>query len=220
MIIVAGLAALFAAAASDGRARVFSVGIPNVGPIALLSRHDTGCEGPIRTGASFDALELWAETSKGQGSLAVTVRTPSSHRALATGLVSSDPTGGPFSTNLSHTVPAGSSIAICFSNPSAVPSELLGSGAPGPAQQLIVGGKPTGLSPSLVMLQRPPRSYLSMVSTVFTRAALFRPGWVGVWTYWALATALLVAIILCGFAVRAAIREEDDQRSRHRPVDD
>jgi hypothetical protein len=36
----------------------------------------------------------------------------------------------------------------------------------------------------------------SLLPTIFSRAALFRPGWVGAWTFWALLVALTVAVPL------------------------
>jgi hypothetical protein len=45
---------------------------------------------------------------------------------------------------------------------------------------------------------------------VFERAALFRPGWVGAWTFWLLLAALVIGVpTLLGRALRAALEEEE-----------
>ena len=54
------------------------------------------------------------------------------------------------------------------------------------------------------LVARPP-TLLSDIPTVFERAALFRPGWVGVWTFWLLAAALLGAFPLAALALTRAI---------------
>ena len=75
---------------------------------------------------------------------------------------------------------------------------------------LIVGGKPVAtLGLSLVMLPAHPRSLLSMVPTAFARAALFKASWVGTWTFWVLAAALLAGFAVAAAAVRWALAEPE-----------
>jgi hypothetical protein len=57
---------------------------------------------------------------------------------------------------------------------------------------------PADLSLQLVRSGRP--SLLGMVATAFHRASLFKPGWVGAWTYYALVV-FAIALVIAGAAV-------------------
>jgi hypothetical protein len=73
---------------------------------------------------------------------------------------------------------------------------------------------------ALLFLREHPRSLLSLVPTIFRRASLFRPGWVGPWTYWLLSAALLGAFGLAGVAVTRAARSDETSHSPQRdPVE-
>jgi hypothetical protein len=61
---------------------------------------------------------------------------------------------------------------------------------------------------AMVFPRAEPKSVLALVPEMFRRAALFRPGWVGAWTFW-----LLAALILLGaplLLARALASAEDD----------
>jgi hypothetical protein len=79
-----------------------------------------------------------------------------------------------------------------------------------------VDGKRSALQFSLALLGSPTDT-LSQLPTAFRRASLFRPTWVGVWTYWALLAGLLVAVAACGAALIAAART-DERTEATRPT--
>jgi hypothetical protein len=56
-----------------------------------------------------------------------------------------------------------------------------------------VAGKPVDADLN-VAFERDPRSLLSLAPAIAERAALFRAGWVGLWTYALLAALMLLAV--------------------------
>ncbi len=76
--------------------------------------------------------------------------------------------------------------SLCVSAPEGG-MDWIGAGLPSlAAQSVTVGG--VALSAELAVWFLPPagaqRSYAAEAASIFARAALFRPGWVGAWTYW------------------------------------
>ena len=67
---------------------------------------------------------------------------------------------------------------------------------------LLVSGKQQPADLSLQLVRSGRQSLLGLVPTIFHRAALFRPGWVGPWTYYLLFVLLLLTV---GAAVAALI---------------
>ena len=57
-----------------------------------------------------------------------------------------------------------------------------------------------------------PQSLFSMLPTIFRRAMLFRPTWVGAWTFWLLAAAVLGAFALGAVAVARASSADAEGR--------
>ena len=54
-----------------------------------------------------------------------------------------------------------------------------------------------------------PRSLLARLPDAFTHASQFKPGWVGAWTFWALAALVLIAVpLLLARALSGALRDE------------
>jgi hypothetical protein len=65
-----------------------------------------------------------------------------------------------------------------------------------------------GWALSLRFLRGHPRPVLSQVPLIIDRAALFRPGPVGPWTFWLLALLVAVAVpLLLAHALRRALKE-------------
>lgn len=96
-------------------------------------------------------------------------------------------------------------------------SEVIAWGAATPQGNLpspTVGGKPVNNRVSVWFLGRPgqSRSIASQIGAMFRRASLFRPGFVGPWTYWVL---FLVLLPLLGYAsVRLLANAERGTRRR------
>jgi hypothetical protein len=81
-----------------------------------------------------------------------------------------------------------------------------------------MSGQPRGQEYSLVLLSQSQRSLLAWLPTAFSRASLWRPSWVGAWTFWVLAGGLLATFALAVLAVLKAA--EDDDAVEHQPASD
>lgn len=81
---------------------------------------------------------------------------------------------------------------------------IAGDPAGGPPQGVYsVGGKPMGKSIHVDYMREGKQSLAQMLPTIFTRAALWAPGWVGAWTFWLFFILLpLTALFACWQMVR------------------
>ncbi len=205
-----GLALLLLAGATDGRSTSFSLDVPNVVDAAILNPGQEACERPVVTTSSFGGLRAWAQAGIATGAaLGVSVRDAEDERVIARGrLAVTSVTPGAYTATLSSTVPSGRRVAVCLRSEGPSRVALLGSTPVTGSVGLTAAGKREPLELSLVFERAKPRSLLSLVPTIFDRAALFRPSWVGAWTFWVLAFALLAAVVLGGAAVSRAARAD------------
>jgi hypothetical protein len=208
VVAAVGLAGILFAASTDERSIAFSIDVPNREPVLSVEPGQSVCEGPIQTTSAFGGIRAWPVPAVFPGAgFAVRVRAADTHRVIATGrILPGYATAVSHDAGLSATVPAGRRVVVCLLSTGPQRAGMLGSPSGGPP--MTVAGKRSTASASLVFLRSRPRSLLSLLPTVFRRAALFRPGWVGAWTFWVLAGALLVAFALGGVAVALAARSD------------
>lgn len=188
-----GVAALLAGAATDQRWSAFSLDVPPAGPVAALSSGQQVCQGPFDAAVSFGSVRAWIAPIAAPGaSLQLRVRSVSG-ATLATGRsVRSHGKSVAPTINLNATVPARTQISVCISSG-------------GPARVTLLGA---GSEFALLFLRPHPESLLSLLPTVFRRAALFRPTWVGSWTFWLLSAGLISCFCLGVIAVAQAVRSD------------
>jgi hypothetical protein len=196
---------------SHERSRAFSLEAPNVQPVAVLAPHTEACEGPIMTPHPVDGVRVWGAAAGRSTALDVLTQSTSG-KLLATGriVVSTQPNA--YTSVLTSSIPSGQATTVCLFNGGSSPFSLLGSPSQNPAIRMTVGGRTSPLQFSLVLL-RPPTPLLSLLPTAFSRASLFRPGWVGAWTFWALLAGLVLAVVLAGLAISAAARADARERT-------
>jgi len=192
------------------RFRAFALDAPNQRPVAVLPPHAQACEGPITSAHRFDAVRAWGAAVGRPTVLDVSARA-SGGEVLTTGRVAVSTMPNSYTSVLSASTPSGRAISVCLRNGGSAPFSLLGSPSVNHAIRMTVGGQISPLQFSLVLL-RPPSSSFSLLPTAFSRASLFRPSWVGAWTFWALLAGLSLAVALAGVAISAAARA--DERAR------
>jgi len=215
LVAVLGVAGLLIAGSADKRSSAFSLDVPPAGPVATLEPGQPVCQGPIDTTVGFGSVTPWISPITATGpDLEMDVRSLDG-ATLATGSIR----GGyrqPFfspSFPLSASVPAGSRIDVCLIDRGTEPVTVLGAAAgnvlaESEAGDMSPGGGSAHLLMALLFTRPHPKSLLSLLPTVFSRASLFRPGWVGVWTFWVLAAGLLAAFVAGGIAVSQAVRAD------------
>jgi len=213
----AGLAviALVALGISGSRGlmvREFSNRVPDAGSVALLRPTQQVCEGPVSSPRQIQGVGIWGGSVIGLARLTVAVQDASTHQELAFGRIAASTATG-YVAHLNEAVPAGRSLRICLVE-NLNTFSVLGAGASAPGAAMTGGRR--GLEFSLSLLNDD-RSLLGSLPTAFSRASLFRPDWVGSWTFWVLAAALLGTFGLSVAAVASAASADDEE---HRPPDD
>jgi hypothetical protein len=205
---VAVLGALALAGARERRALAFPLGVPAMVVAASIDPGHQACQGPIPVRAGFSRVRLAVGTYFRPGpALEVKILDAGTGRRLGAGQLA------PGYPDISRpavsvaSVSRGRRIRVCVRNVGDRRVALLGGGAGAAPAVLRLDGRRRRYDASLDFLSAHERSTLATLPAMFRRASLFRPGWVGPWTYWVLvglvtvaASALLVA------AVRVAAR--------------
>jgi hypothetical protein len=187
--------------------------------VSTLEQNQAVCDSPVIPSSAFGAIRVWIWPTDAPGpALQVTVRDLRTRRVVAEGRTpkgyaeTNPPTGYPspigLTSMLSSTVPATRAIVICIRSAGADPVTLMGSVPAIGSGVVRSGGTPSKTALAMLFLRPHPQSLLSLLPTVFARAALFRMGWVGAWTFWALTGALLAAFGLGVTAVVLASRSD------------
>lgn len=224
VVLAGGLGALALAGSRAHHVRAFSLDVPDTRVVAKLTDGQRACEGPIESPAPFGRVRAFAFFTASPAPLDFVVSDARSGRALARGralaavgpgavtATRNAPVFGTVTATLDAPVPAGSRLKVCIAAGS---GRIVLGGGSRPAGGLIrlrVAGRRAPNEVSLVMLEVRPQSFFSLLPTIIDRAALFRPGWVGAWTFWALALALLAGAIALGIAVSRVALEDEGRR--------
>jgi hypothetical protein len=204
-----GLLAVVVTAARDRRDLAFTIGVAPTAAAATLAPGETVCQTPISVSESFSRVRLTTGGPGGAGEpLAVSVRASDGGRLLGR---SELPGRFPDRADLTATVgpvAAGQKVAVCARNAGDRPAIVYGNAtAAHPPSEAMRGERPLGTDLAVVFLKADDRSMLSELPDVLGRASLFRPGWVGTWTFWALAAAALLGVPLLLAGALAATRD-------------
>lgn len=214
-IVVLGGVCLALAGFADRRTTAVSLNIPDAAPVALQPGQ-TACQGPISVGQPVGGVTVWATTSAGPGArLAATVRDADGGTTVARGRLApsaSDQRLGWIAVSgyFTRSFAPRRRISICLTPLTGTAVMLLGSGG----NTLTINGKPTGSALAVVLRTPHPRSLISLIPTVFRRAALFHPSWMGAWTFWILAAGLAAGVALIALSLlRAEAMDEAELRN-------
>ncbi len=199
------LVALLFAASRDVMVREFSNRAADEQSVALLRPPQRVCEGPVASPAQTRAVGIWGGSVIGVARLTVAVEDAGTGSRVASGKIdATKPTE--YIARLTNPVPGGQPLRICLMG-NLNTFSLLGSPATDP-NAAMSGGK-AGMQFSLALLNDKP-SLLSSLPTAFSRASLWRPSWLGSWTFWVLAVALLGTFGLGVAAVASAASADDE----------
>ncbi len=157
-------------------------------------------------------MAIWGAAVRGPTVVEINVEDAANRRSLATGALIAMLAPSEYEAALVKSVPARRPLYICVIDRGANSFSLLGS--PATHANIVMSGNKPGLEYSLVMLSGPNRSLLGSLGQAFSRASLFRPSWVGSWTFWVLAFALLGTIVLGAIAIGAATSTDDEEQQR------
>lgn len=232
-IAAVGGGGLLASATVDQPATAFSLGVQASQLAPFLFPGQQACQGPIHPTSPYGGVRVWIWPGfPPRAVLRVSVLDSATRTLMATGRIvhansSLDqqyPSPQPGSTELSATLPAGRPMTLCLRNAGTTVISLLGATSVARSHGLTVSGRISGgltvagrrsnLALSLLFLRPHPVSLLSQIPRIFSRASLFRPAWVGPWTFWCLVVALLAAFPLGGLALARAV-DSADRREEH-----
>ena len=211
LIVAVGFLGLVAVAAADRRG--FRLGL-NTESVVVVEPGQEACRTLIRPPqAGANGVTFWARGASAAASvppITVRVRKGRLSQVLAVASLPAGPAGVRHA-RLRGSVAGGRKVAACFEN--AGPGSLLLTPRPGTPARTVparLSERTDNVDVALELVRAPERSLLSEVPDIFARAALFRPGWVGAWTYWVLLVALVAGVpLLLGRALVAALADED-----------
>ncbi|MFZ0043717.1 MAG: hypothetical protein WAK93_20580 [Solirubrobacteraceae bacterium] len=169
--------------------------------------------------AAVGRVRIWGNAVGGQTALEVSVHRSHGGGRVTRGDITAGTTPTALTAGLASAVPNRSSVSVCVTNEGPHPFSLHGSFPVRPGVVMKTPGQTASAEFSLVMLDRSPESLLASLGTAFSRASLFRPSWVGAWTFWVLTFALVATIAAGAIAIRAAANIDQPAESPQGPDD-
>jgi hypothetical protein len=212
LVLGAGLVGLVVIALADRRG--FRLRVPSDSQV-LVQPGQERCSDIIRPpGAGADRVRFWARSTGAGPSppIVVFVRRSRTAQTLADGTAEGGPAGSR-TVRLRGSVAGSRKVVACFLNAGAAPAVLLP--PPGTPTRVTVE-RSDGLADyadvGLELDRSDDRSVLALLPDAFDRASLFRPGWVGAWTYWLLLVALVIGVpVLLSRALASASDADEDE---------
>ena len=194
--------------------RTATADAPNQSTIAELHPGQRVCEGPLTSQGPARSVAIWGASTAGVARMTVTVEDAATNTVLASGPLHAIALETDWTARLARSVPGGRPLRVCLTEDTSVFSLA---GSVSSAATVSETGIAAGQRFSLVLLSDGNRSLLGSLSTAFDRASLWRPSWVGSWTFWLLAAALLAAF---GIGVSAVVSAAAADLPEGEPPDD
>jgi hypothetical protein len=195
-----GVLAVLVAALLDDRETAFTVGLPPVRIAAELQPGERACRAGIDVPAEFSRVRLFT-ASFGRPGPRLSVAAGGSRGTVAAGYRDNSAVEASLGA-----VAEGARIDVCVTNEGDSRVALLGSPPDTPPPHLA----DPELEPELgaAFLRDEPSSTAALVPQAFERASLFRPAWVGPWTFWALLVLVAAGVpALLMAAYRSAVTD-------------
>jgi hypothetical protein len=209
VVAAAGIAYVLWRGAADERVLTYSLGAGPSRVVAVIEPGREVCQKPIELPASSEGVNLPLGTNHSPGTALTVTARDMSGRPLGQGFISPGYADGStqgvwFSRRL-----AAGRISLCIRNSGSYPAYPYGTD--GNAQSgTVVAGRVSPDDIDLHFYNRHGPSTLDRVPAAFRHAAVFRFDWVGAWTYWLLAGALVVLVpLLFAFALGRAARDDE-----------
>ena len=208
VVALVAIAALVIAGSGNVLTREFVLGAPAGAPVALLRPSQQVCEGPVTAQNQIQAVSIWGGSVIGLSKVQIDVQDAGSRELLATGRIKATALNE-YVASLDNPVAGSTPLRVCVVGALNTFS-LLGSATVVPS--VVISGKHRGAQFSLALLNDE-RSLWSSLPTAFSRASLWRPGWVRSWIFWVLLASLL-ATFGVGVVAVAGAASADDQDDR------
>lgn len=205
-IAAAALVALTALAAADERELAYTLGVGPADTVSNIWPGEEVCQRPLTAEDDFGAVRLQV-SARQRAELAVTAVPLDDGRPLASARGSFPGGRSDLTLDFDETVSQDTRFALCIRNVgSGVFAVYGGRSNARDGTAVYENGSLEQSDLTLVFLRDQPRSALSLVPEMFERAALFRPGFIGAWTFWVLLVLVAVGVpALMAAALRSAI---------------
>jgi hypothetical protein len=213
IVVAAGVIVAAALALTRESRLVYTLGVGPAAPVAVLRGGQEACQKPVDPPPQrFDRVVVSLGTFGRPGPPVDVLLRPDAPGAKT---IRGRLRGGyrDFRVTPEHAIAVSATLhapaEICLRNRGT--GRLAVFGAPGLAHRTssaTVAGKPIGSDVAIRLETAQPRSLLSRMPDAFRHAALFKPSWVGPWTFWVLTALVLVgAPVVMGWAVARAARD-------------
>lgn len=206
LVAVVVVAGLVVAGLQTIPVRTYALRVPDSGTAGIARASHRLCEGPITSPMSARDVGIFADPAAGSPELEVTVL--AGGRQIAAGRRAPDPSVREQLVRLERPIPKRRAVRVCV-RASSGSLTVYGAGAVAPG--VATHGVNPGQQFALVLTRS--GTFLGSLSTAFTRAAIFRPSWVGAWTFWLLLALLACTLPLAGVALIRAIAENEVDES-------
>jgi len=213
LVLVVGLGSIGLVILAAADRRGFRLGL-NTESVVMVEPGEEACRTLIRPlQAGADQVNFWARGANVDGSappITLRVRKGRQSQLLAIARLPAE-RAGPRHAALRGSVAGARKVAACFTNDGAVSLAL--TPRPGTPTRVVparLRERTDNVDVALELVRAPERSLLSEVPDMFERASLFRPGWMGAWTFWLLLAAVAIGVpSLLARALREALAEEE-----------
>jgi hypothetical protein len=216
-LCAAGLVAVLALGAGSEHRQAFTLGVGSAAPVVQLKQGDQACQAPIVIpdgAADFDSVVVALGTFHRPGpELALTIEPAGGGSSIARGRLA--PGYPDIVQTPTHAIPVGHvdtrrPFQVCLRNAGSERVAIYGSAdAASRTSTATFNGKPVSLDLNVSFDRAEPRSALSLLPTMFDRAALWRASWVGGWLY-----ILLALLVAAGVPALVAVALRDATRGR------
>ncbi|MDQ6730278.1 MAG: hypothetical protein M3022_08240 [Actinomycetota bacterium] len=201
VVVFVMLVALIDAGLGTVTPRTYALRAPNQFPLLTLAPGSSVCEGPVTSATPVRAVGIWGAALGAPAGLRLSARTASGTRVLAAGTTVARTDEAEQQVELKPEVAGGIALLVCVTD---LRGRFSIAGSPAIDAKIVMTGTPTGREFSLLLLDQR-RSLFSALPSIFSRAALFRPSWMGAWTFWMLGAGLLGGFALAVVAVARAV---------------
>jgi hypothetical protein len=199
------IVALLLAASRQMPVRSYDLNAPNQTPVGTLRPGGRVCEGPVIPAADTRVVAIWGQSTSPSATVRIEVEDARTRRLLAARRVVAGSVPNAAVARLGSDIPARQPLTICVAD-EAGGFSLWGSAASHPG---IVMTGTSGSEFSLVLISAATHTFVGSLGLAFSRAALWRPSWVGPWTYWVFLFALLALFGVSALAIARASTEDE-----------
>jgi hypothetical protein len=185
--------------------RTFALRVQDAVPVAVAGNGERVCEGPVRSSGPARSVGIFGTVRSGAPTVEVAVLS-SAGRTLGSGRMGAG-AGSEHLAALDRPIPGGVPVRVCVRSTRGTFTLL------GASDEAVVKTHDVDSDYQFALVLTRPSSFLGSLGTAFSRASVFRPRWVGTWTFWLLLGALAATFGIAWLAVSQASADDEDAGS-------